>query len=68
MTVYANLVKTTFKLTVSNVSGIDDMTADDSHEARYFNLQGIEIKNPAPGTVCMKITGTRVEKIVYTAD
>ena len=68
VTVYANLVKTTFKLTVSNVSGIDDMTADDSHEARYFNLQGIEIKNPAPGTVCMKITGTRVEKIVYTAD
>lgn len=65
VTVYANLVKTTFKLTVSNVSGIDGMTIDDNLTVRYFNLQGIEIKNPVPGTVCVKVTGTEVEKIVY---
>lgn len=68
VTVYMNLVKTTLRLTVSKSSGIGAVDADDNLNARYFNLQGIEIKNPKPGTVYVKVTGTKVEKIVYTAE
>ena len=68
VTVYMNLVKTSFKLTVSKEAGIGSVTSDDNLDVRYFNLQGIEIKNPEPGTVCVKVTGAKVEKIVYTAE
>lgn len=43
-------------------SGIEDITTD--RAAEYFNLQGIGISAPVPGTVVIRRCGDRVEKIV----
>lgn len=43
-------------------SGIEDITA--SAPVEYFNLQGIGISAPVPGTVVIRRQGAKVEKIV----
>ena len=44
-------------------SGINSIDNDNS-EVRYFNLQGIEIFNPTPGTICIKVNGRKAERII----
>lgn len=41
-------------------TGIDDITADDA-PAIYYNLQGVEVKNPVPGVYIVR-RGTKVTK------
>lgn len=36
---------------VSNVSGVENVLAPEAGKVRYFNLQGVEVKNPAAGAV-----------------
>ncbi len=68
VTVYVNLVKTTFTLKVDKTVGINSIISDQNTDVRYFNIQGVELKNPAPGTICIRVIGNKVEKIVFTAD
>ncbi|MDE6629665.1 MAG: hypothetical protein K2K36_09900, partial [Muribaculaceae bacterium] len=37
---------------------------NDEAEPEYYNLQGIHIQTPAPGTICIRRTGTSVEKVI----
>lgn len=54
-----------FLVTLPPSAGIGAIAADDEQAApEYFNMQGIRINNPAPGTLCIRRTGTRVEKII----
>lgn len=44
-------------------SGVNTVGGENA-SARYFNLQGVEILNPEPGTFCIKVTGNKVERIM----
>ena len=46
-------------------SGINDITADDNAVPVYFNLQGIPVANPQPGTIYIERRGSRVSKVLY---
>ena len=46
-----------------DTTGIDSISTD-NEDVRYFNLQGIEIFNPTPGTICIKVTGNKAERIM----
>lgn len=44
-----------FDVTIKGYSGIDGISADDDVVAvEYYDLQGIRIASPAPGTVCVE--------------
>lgn len=46
-------------------SGVEDVTVQSADTApRYYNLQGMEIRNAAPGTVCIEVLGGTVRKII----
>lgn len=65
VTVYMNLVKATFKLKVDNTIGVDGIDAE-AGEVRYFDLNGFEVKTPAPGQVYIRIRGTKAERVLMT--
>lgn len=64
VTVYANLVKTSFMISVSVYTGIEDVDADAS-PARYFTLDGIEVAHPQKGVMYIKIQQNKSQKVVY---
>lgn len=47
-------------------AGIDGVGADGAREQapEYYNLQGMRVANPAPGTVCLRRQGASVTKVV----
>ncbi len=61
---YANLVKTSFIISVSVYTGIEDVDADVS-PARYFTLDGIEVAHPQKGVMYIKIQQNKSQKVVY---
>lgn len=55
-------VKVTFT-TLKDTNGIYTIDADDT-SIRYFTIEGIEIANPQSGTICIKVEGYKVSKII----
>ncbi len=53
--------------TRGNESSVQDIVADPEENApvEYYNLQGMRILNPQPGTFVIKRQGNKVEKIIY---
>lgn len=50
--------------TIGNVSAVSDVTADSDSQARYFNLQGLELHAPlAPGAY-IRLQGGKSQKVV----
>ena len=47
--------------TVSGQTGVNTITVDNS-DVRYYNLQGVEVKTPAPG-IYIRVQGTTVSKV-----
>ena len=46
--------------------GVDDIAGDNADcPVEYFNLQGVRIENPEPGTLCIRRQGTDVRKVVF---
>ncbi|MGN0223080.1 MAG: choice-of-anchor J domain-containing protein, partial [Muribaculaceae bacterium] len=43
-------------------SGILDLTTDDAADAEFYNLQGIRVANPTPGTIYIVRRGTTATK------
>ncbi|MCD8386526.1 MAG: leucine-rich repeat domain-containing protein [Bacteroidales bacterium] len=43
---------------------IAGITMDENEENRYFNLQGTEVMNPQVGTICIKVTGSKAQKVI----
>lgn len=45
--------------------GVEEVEAEaDGKDARYFNLQGVEVKNPAPGTPVIRVVGDKATKVI----
>lgn len=44
--------------------GVVDIDADSDATVQYFNLQGIEVKNPAPGNFYIRRQGNNVTKVI----
>ena len=54
-----------FKIALPSSSGIGTIvTPDENADVEYYNLQGCRIERPAPGTICIRKTGAKVQKIV----
>ena len=48
-----------------NSDGVNDIEADFvDGPVRYYNLQGVEIANPAPGSVVIKVQGNTASKLL----
>jgi hypothetical protein len=47
------------------VTGIGQVTADDTATAVYYNLQGIRVNNPVAGQFYIEVCGRRATKILY---
>lgn len=44
-------------------TGIGSIEVEFDGEARYYNLQGVEVKNPAAGQVYIKVVGKKASKV-----
>lgn len=54
-----------FAVTLPGQAGIGSVAVDDSQAVpEYYNMQGIRIDNPKPGTLCIRRAGSKVEKII----
>lgn len=54
-----------FSMMLPGFSSVAEVEAADPDEApRYFNLQGVEISNPAAGTPVIEVRGNRAVKLV----
>ncbi|MDE6028200.1 MAG: hypothetical protein K2G23_09020, partial [Muribaculaceae bacterium] len=56
-----NLIRIDFSVEKNSETGINGIEAADS-DARYFNLQGVEVKNPESG-VYVKVSNGKVSKV-----
>ena len=45
-------------------SGVMYIVTDNDDNARYFNLQGVEIDRPVSGTICIKVEGNKATKVI----
>lgn len=48
-----------FSLTIPDLSGIEDLSEDDSSQIKYFNLQGMPLPGPLAGSPCIQVTGKK---------
>lgn len=60
---FAGEMEANVTVRMSTVVGIDSVEAE-SAEVRYFNLQGVEVENPAQGSVVIRVCGKEAKKIV----
>ncbi|MDE7135676.1 MAG: hypothetical protein K2N91_03510, partial [Muribaculaceae bacterium] len=49
--------------TIEGVTGVEDVDIDGDANAVYYNLQGVEVKNPAVGQVYIKVIGKKATKV-----
>lgn len=45
-------------------SGVTTVAKDENAPAKYYNLQGIEVKNPVPGSILIRKIGKDVKKVI----
>lgn len=44
---------------------VGTIESENAMEARYYNLQGNEVRNPAPGQILIKVLGNEASKIIF---
>ena len=49
---------------LSTPTGIEGINAENA-EARYFTVNGVEVKNPEAGTILIRVVGNKAEKVVF---
>lgn len=49
---------------LADVAGVDDVTADATMQAEYYNLQGIRVSHPTRGLYIVR-RGTTVSKVIF---
>lgn len=59
--------------TLGSVTGVEDVRADgaagnsfDPSQVRWYDLRGVEVKDPQPGTLYLRVTPAGTSKTVYT--
>ena len=50
-------------ITIANPTGIATIAPDSGAKPEYFNLQGIKVSNPTPGSLLIRRHGMREEKV-----
>lgn len=63
--VYTAGESTPAKADVTITSGIEGVTADDNSPIQYYNMQGIRIDTPKPGSVYIRRQGAKAEKVIF---
>ncbi|MDE7403047.1 MAG: CotH kinase family protein [Muribaculaceae bacterium] len=53
------------QLTISDLSGVAVIDADNSNSAQYFNLQGARVAVPAAGQIYIRVKGSKAEKVIF---
>ncbi len=53
-----------FQLDLDGIAGIGNITVDADAPVRYYNLQGMEVKNPAKG-IYIRCQGAKSTKVVF---
>ena len=48
----------------SFVSGVEDITIDETCTPVYYNLQGLRVDNPEAGSVYIRVSGDKAEKVL----
>lgn len=61
VTIAAGAVSASAKVEIA-MAGIDGVVIDADSDMRYFNMQGVEIKNPVPGFY-IEVSGNTVRKV-----
>lgn len=58
---------TTLYARIDDPSGIEDINIDNATEARWFNLQGMEVSAPAAGTrgIFIRVANGRSQKLIF---
>ena len=46
-------------------AGIEDITTDNQGEAVYYNIQGLQVKNPREGELYIRVNGKKAEKVIF---
>lgn len=46
-------------------AGVEEISGENNGDVKYYNLQGIEVKNPAKGMLLIKKQGSRTQKILF---
>ena len=59
-----SLVDSSIIITLPDGAGVEDIAVDENAPVKYFNLQGMEIVNPAKGQVVIKTQGKKATKVV----
>lgn len=54
----------TFTITINQASGVFDVEFGFNEDARYFDMQGVEVTNPAAGNFYIKVEGNRATKVL----
>lgn len=62
ITINAGSLSRDFAVIIDDFSNINDIMADDE-EVHYYNLQGIPLKAPVQGQICIRIQGNKATKI-----
>lgn len=54
-------------LTASGLSGIEEVAVEDGAEAQpvYYTLQGVRVAQPTPGSLYIRHTGNKAEKVLF---
>lgn len=56
--------ETVFTFNTNTQTGITDALVEGNARVRYYNLQGIELANPAAGTTVIKVVGDKATKVI----
>lgn len=56
-----SIIKFEYEIT----SGVGSIAADNDAEARYFNLQGVEVAGLTKGNLYIRVSGDKAEKVIF---
>lgn len=54
----------TYYITLPGNSGVDEIETNENAPVKYYNLQGMEVKNAAKGQIVIKAQGNKARKVV----
>lgn len=63
LVIYCGLLKAECKILCTKGSGVNEISLEDA-DIRWFNLNGLEVKDPAPGEVMIRVKGNKSEKVI----
>lgn len=60
-----NLAETQQLDSVGDINGVEEVAVESNAPVVYYNLQGMEVKNPAEGQLLIKKQGAKATKVIF---